>query len=86
MCVSGWGAETVCTVILAIVLLLKNFGGLRYIFYPYYVIFASFTRGIFVPMMHMMNDEDVKGTIIDKGWYAGLREVIRLSTLKHPNT
>ena len=77
MCIISWLIEifgTACHVLFIWLMNHMGIAGLHYI--------EAITMFIIIPCVHLMNDEETKGVIADKGWYAGTKYMLGLQKVE----
>ena len=70
MCILSWLIELISSLFAISFGMLHNLG-FHNLHYPDCIIV-----NIVIPMVHLINDEDTKGVILERGWYQGLRHMI----------
>ena len=69
ICVLGWSYELFANIMTAVSPSLLSLG----LQHQYYIDAILMFLGI--PLIHLMNDEDTKGVIVERNWYQGLRHM-----------
>ena len=72
ICVLGWGYEIFGNIMTAVSPSLLSLG----FQHQYYIDAILMFLGI--PLIHLMNDEDTKGVIVERNWYQGFRHMVGL--------
>ena len=70
ICFLGWVYELIANIMTAVSPSLLSFG----IHHQYYVDAILMFLGI--PFIHLMNDENIKGVIVESSWYRGFRHML----------
>ena len=55
--------------------------GLSYLYYPDVILMF-----VFIPLTHIMNDEDTKSVIAEEGWIKGVGHMIGIRTAQIPQS
>ena len=69
ICFLSWLYEFIGTIITAVSPKLISLG-LRHIYF-----IDSFIMFLVIPFFHLMNDEETKGVIVERGWFQGLKQM-----------
>ena len=78
----GWAIELIGGVIVAITPMLYDLGFLN-VYYINVILFF-----VLLPLLHLMNNEDTKGIILEFSWYHGIRHLLgcrRVSSQRNPS-
>ena len=67
----GWLCELVGSVMSSLTPKLLFDSGFTHMYYS-----DSLIMFVIIPFVYLVNDEEVKGVIYEKGWYKGLRHII----------
>ena len=70
ICVLGWGYEFFANILTAVSPSLLSLG----LQHQYYIDAILLFLGI--PFIHLMNDEETKGVIVERNWYQGFRHMV----------
>ena len=66
----GWMIEMVGTVILLFIPVLRSYK-FHYLYFPDAIVIF-----VMIPFIHVMNEEEIKGIVMDRGWTHGLRHLL----------
>ena len=66
----SWLIELFGVVSAVLLVALYNLG-FHHLHYPDFIIMTLIT-----PFTHLMNDEEIKGIIVEEGWYQGMRHML----------
>ena len=69
ICVLSWLYELITVIITVVSPTVISLG----MYHPYY--FDTIVMFLVIPFLHLMNDEDTKTVIVQRGWYQGLRHM-----------
>ena len=69
ICFLSWLYELITVVITIVSPTVISLG----MYHPYY--FDTIVMFLVIPFCHLMNDEDTKTVIVQRGWYQGLRHM-----------
>ena len=69
ICFLSWLYELIGTIITAVSPTLVSLG-LRHIYF-----IDSLIMFLVIPFCHLMNDEETKGVIVERGWFQGLKQM-----------
>ena len=72
ICFLSWLYELIGTIITAVSPKLISLG-LRHIYF-----IDSLIMFLVIPFCHLMNDEETKGVIVERGWFQGLKQMAGL--------
>ena len=78
MCFMGWLMELVGTAINFFSPALRSYG-FHNVNYPDAIIMF-----ILIPFIHIMNDETIKGIVMERGWVQGLRHILAQQNIVRP--
>ena len=70
MCFMAWMYELIATLSILLRPFLRKHG-ISDLHYPDAIIMF-----VVIPFVHLMNDEDTKGIILEENWYQGLRHML----------